>query len=115
MCLGPPSRPRARLLAPLTTALLRAAQAQLMLDVYAEVLNERELPHLAVVDFSWFPPECVKCGGVESGGWVARACNGHVTSRASGSCNGDVTSRAAGGGYCRRRFPALGRLLRVAF
>ena len=45
-------------------------QAQLMLDVYAEVLNELQLPFVAVIDFSWFPPECVKCGGVESGGCV---------------------------------------------
>ena len=48
--------------------MVHARQAQLILDVYADVLNERPLPNLAVVDFSWFPPECVKCGGARDGG-----------------------------------------------
>ena len=57
----------------LTFALLCDGQAQLMLDVYAEVLRERPFPYVKVVDFSWFPPECVQCGGVRNNGCVACA------------------------------------------
>ncbi|KAL1520189.1 hypothetical protein AB1Y20_023659 [Prymnesium parvum] len=44
-----------------------AHQARLMVEVYAQILHERSLPHIAVLDFSWFPPECISCGGVHSG------------------------------------------------
>ena len=37
-------------------------QAQLMIEVYAELLNEHEFAHISVIDFSWFPSE--------SEGWV---------------------------------------------
>ncbi len=34
------------------------AQAQLMLDVYAELLNTGDFPSIADIDFSWFPLSC---------------------------------------------------------
>jgi len=39
-------------------------QAKLMLDVYADILQERNLSHIADIDFSWFPAQYQKCGGV---------------------------------------------------
>ena len=35
-----------------------ASQAPLMMEVYAEVLSDRSLRHVAAIDFSWFPDEC---------------------------------------------------------
>ncbi len=29
-----------------------------MMEVYAEVLSDRSLRHVAAIDFSWFPDEC---------------------------------------------------------
>lgn len=34
-----------------------SVQAQLMLDVYADILQEQAFPWIADIDFSWFPPK----------------------------------------------------------
>jgi hypothetical protein len=39
-----------------------APQAQLMLDAYAEIINENNLSKITDIDFSWFP-ENLNCGG----------------------------------------------------
>jgi hypothetical protein len=41
-------------------------QAQLMLDVYAEIINENNLSRIEDIDFSWFPSE-LTCGGITNG------------------------------------------------
>ncbi len=38
-------------------------QAELMLDVYADILSKHHLPFIADLDFSWFP-QGLTCGGV---------------------------------------------------
>jgi hypothetical protein len=47
---------------------LADCQTQLLLDVYAEVLREVKLEHIAEISFSWF--EIQKCGGVGNGKFV---------------------------------------------
>ena len=42
-------------------------QGPLIVDVYAELLKELSLPNIGVLDFSWFPKECIRCGGARSG------------------------------------------------
>jgi hypothetical protein len=42
------------------------------LDVYANVLTERELPHITHLDFSWFD-DAKDCGGVPDGGTLSGA------------------------------------------
>ena len=42
-------------------------QRPIMLEVYADILRERELPHIAHLDFSWFD-DAKNCGGVPDGG-----------------------------------------------
>ena len=39
-------------------------QAKLMLEVYAEVLRNRDLSYISDLDFSWFPSEYQTCGGI---------------------------------------------------
>lgn len=39
-------------------------QAQLMLEVYADIIRARNLSYIADIDFSWFPNEYKTCGGV---------------------------------------------------
>jgi len=36
--------------------------------VYAEIMQERDLKHTAILDFSWFPESCYQCGDAFSGG-----------------------------------------------
>ena len=50
-------------------------QARYMLSVYADVLRERRLPHLAALDFSWFP-DLTNCGGAASGEALRGGPNG---------------------------------------
>lgn len=46
---------------------LSERQADYMLEVYAEVLRAHTLPHLAVLDFSWFPRHVCALDGVSHG------------------------------------------------
>jgi len=39
-------------------------QAQLILDVYADIIRSRNLSHIADIDFSWFPEQYTTCGGI---------------------------------------------------
>jgi len=41
-------------------------QAQLMLEVYAELLKSCVLPFIADIDFSWFPQEFQTCGNIKN-------------------------------------------------
>jgi hypothetical protein len=42
-------------------------QAKLMLEVYADILNLRHLPHIADLNFSWFAKQYHTCGGIGDG------------------------------------------------
>jgi len=42
-------------------------QQPIMLDVYANILRDRQLPHITHLDFSWFG-DAKDCGGVPDGG-----------------------------------------------
>lgn len=37
-------------------------QGKLMVDVYSDVIKERNLTHISDIDFSWFPGDCKHCG-----------------------------------------------------
>eukprot|EP00047_Mylnosiga_fluctuans_P004365 m.234127 g.234127 ORF g.234127 m.234127 type:complete len:781 (-) comp12613_c0_seq1:77-2419(-) len=55
---------------------LAGEQARYFVDVVAAIIKANKLPHVAVVDFSWFPREVVSCGDVPSGGTLHDA-DGH--------------------------------------
>ncbi|MCX5922709.1 MAG: DUF4804 domain-containing protein [Candidatus Dependentiae bacterium] len=42
-------------------------QAQLMLEVYAEIIDQNDLSSIADIDFSWFPATTQTCGGAKDG------------------------------------------------
>jgi len=44
------------------------AQGKLMVEVYAKILTEQNLPHISDIDFSYFPSDCTNCNGVTDGG-----------------------------------------------
>lgn len=44
-----------------------SGQAELILDVYADIIREHNLSWISDIDFSWFPTEYTSCGGVENG------------------------------------------------
>lgn len=48
-------------------------QSQWLVDVVAEVLQSTVLPHLADVDFNWFPEAVHKCAGAASGETITGA------------------------------------------
>jgi len=39
-------------------------QAKLLIEVYAETLTKYKLSDISDIDFSWFPNDCVSCGGI---------------------------------------------------
>ncbi|HZW61086.1 MAG TPA: DUF4804 domain-containing protein [Candidatus Babeliales bacterium] len=45
-----------------------ARQANLMVDVFAQVIKQYNLSQIADIDFSWFPDEVQACGGIKNGG-----------------------------------------------
>jgi len=45
-----------------------ASQGQVLLECYAAELKNGRFPHIADLDFSWFPSSCTDCGGVSTGG-----------------------------------------------
>ncbi len=51
-------------------------QAKLMLEVYAEVLKNRDLSSISDIDFSWFPFQYQTCGGIENLGLFKTPYNG---------------------------------------
>lgn len=46
---------------------IHPSQANLMLDVYHEVIENNALDHTADIDFSWFPDEVQQCGDAKNG------------------------------------------------
>jgi len=48
-------------------------QAQWMVEVVADVLQSTVLPHVADVDFNWFPKAVHQCAGARSGGTITGA------------------------------------------
>lgn len=46
---------------------LCSQQGQLLVDVFHDVLADNRLEHLSDLNFSWFPRECVDCGGAGDG------------------------------------------------
>lgn len=43
------------------------AQGPLLVGVFADVIAENRLSHIADIDFSWFPADCTSCGGAGDG------------------------------------------------
>eukprot|EP01101_Sappina_pedata_P006569 TRINITY_DN3291_c0_g1_i1.p1 TRINITY_DN3291_c0_g1~~TRINITY_DN3291_c0_g1_i1.p1 ORF type:complete len:472 (-),score=115.20 TRINITY_DN3291_c0_g1_i1:85-1461(-) len=54
-------------------------QGEWLVDVFGEVLKSVELPHVADVDFSWFPEEVVDCCGVGNGQQVVQPDGSKIT------------------------------------
>lgn len=48
-------------------------QGLLQLQAYEQILTQNALPNLGVLDFSWFPHDCVQLGGARSGTQFASA------------------------------------------
>ena len=50
-----------------------ARQGLLLMRAYEEALASLALPHIAFLNFSWFPEDCKQCGGSASGEAFANA------------------------------------------
>jgi len=55
------------------------AQAEVVVEVYAESLHSGNYPWLSDLDFSWFPAYCTQCGGASHGESLEDASGHSVT------------------------------------
>jgi len=65
-------------------------QGQVLVDCYAEVLQNLSLPHVSDLTFSWFPRQCTECGGAKDGELI--------TSRPISAGEGEHVGAGGGGG-----------------
>ena len=49
---------------------LRDEQAQLIVEVFADVILDNDFPHISDLVFSWYPASCRQCGNASNGEWL---------------------------------------------